>query len=174
MKEKDVRRVMIKYFESKNVDVVPQSGAGPDLHIKGRGVVEVKGTKYDFSRLVKQLVDYARKCPEVALALPFDGLDLEKIQQLTEIERLVEQIFRSVLKLYVVIPDNNVFYVKDYRTLGEARADMVVSIVRAMDWTNPLTTLDRAVQDIIDYSPTALLKRNILRIKDLYTTQIVI
>ncbi len=163
MKEETVRCVMIEYFRSKNVEAIPQRGAGPDLHIKGKGVVEMKGTKTDFHRLLRQLVDYAKKNANVGLALPFDGLDNKKIVQLLALEFLVSQYMESELKLYIVAyaPENDgSFLVRDCKDVGEVRAMMGLLSLEGLNPKDPSNTTGVAVESIIRYSPVEELKKN--------------
>jgi hypothetical protein len=81
MKEPIVRKVMIEYFKSKGVEVVlsPERASGPDLILpQQKEVVEVKGSDYNSPKMLKQIVDYVRKHRHVGLALPVEGLTLDR------------------------------------------------------------------------------------------------
>jgi len=161
LKEETVRQVMIKYFKSQNIEVIPQRGAGPDLHIKGKGVVEVKGSKYAFDRLLRQLADYATKYNEVALALPYDGLTLERIEQLHTLFFLTQRI-DSELTIYVIAPTpegNNSFYVQHFKRWDEVEVKMSATMrIWGLDLKQPASTIKNAVENLIKYSPIEMLK----------------
>jgi hypothetical protein len=156
MKEEIVRRVMIEYFKSRGWEVVPQKGAGPDLHIKERGIVEVKGTTFDFSRMLKQLVDYVKKYPEVRLALPFDGVNYEQAEQMNALATMIKEI-ETVFKLYVVAPaanQDNVFYVLECYDISQMLSLLSFGVGHhGFDVRKANDTIDKVVEDLINYSP---------------------
>lgn len=164
MKEDTVRKVMAKYFTSKGIKIIPQRGAGPDFHIEGEGkVVEVKGSKYDFERMLRQLWDYAFKFVDVSLALPYDGLTLKKAQQLVGLTYLVEDAKDIRMKAYVVAPDpeqNNVFYVRYHKYASTIYNEMGVggSLTLGLKPQNLDSTKDTAIENLIKYSPVETLK----------------
>src|SRR3990170_4735292 len=104
MEEKLVRVVMTKYFALKGIKVVFSRGSGPDLLIDGKAV-EVKGSRYDFDRMLRQLVDYACKYSDITLALPFDGLTLKQSLQLGSLAQMIEDARNIRLKVFVLAPD---------------------------------------------------------------------
>lgn len=175
MKEETMRLVMIKYFQSKSIEAIPQRGAGPDLHIKGKGVVEVKGSKYDFAKMLRQLADYAMKNPEVALALPYDGLNFDRVHQLTVLSFLIEQI-DSKFTLYVVAsaPEgNNFFYVQHFKTMNDVELKMGAYMQGwGLDPKHPTSTIKVAVENLIKYSPIEVLKNQICKDYDLTTSKV--
>jgi len=167
MKEETMRKVMIGYFKSKSIEVIPQRGAGPDLHMKGKGVVEVKGSKYDFAKMLRQLTDYAMKHSEVALALPYDGLTFERVSQLMMLSFLIDEI-DSKFTLYVVAsaPEgDNFFYVQHFKTMVDVKLKMEAYIqgMWGLDPKNPTPTIKVAVENLIKYSPIEVLKNEICR-----------
>lgn len=176
MREETMRLVMIKYFKFHSIDVIPQRGAGPDLHIKGKGVVEVKGSKYDFAKMLRQLIDYAMKHPEVTLALPYDGLTFERVQQLLMLSILIDKI-DSKFTLYVVAPapeGNNFFYVKHFKTMNEVELKMGAYMqgTWGLDPKHPTSTIKVAVENLIKYSPIEVLKKEICTDYDNTTSRI--
>lgn len=153
---------MIRYFASKGIKVVPSRGAGPDLLIDGKAV-EVKGSKYDFDRMLRQLLDYAYKYSDVALALPFDGLTIMKAHQLTALNGLIKEARNILLKVYVVAPDpsghNDVFYVREFEEPSAIWVMLAPSWHRlGLDLNNPDYTIGEAVENLIKYSPVNNLK----------------
>jgi len=101
MDEEKVRKVMIEYFKSKGMKPNPQRGAGPDILIDGMAV-ETKGSRYEFQRMLKQLVSYAYKYSEVSLALPVDGLTFERASQLEILCFYLMTAGRKGFDLYIV------------------------------------------------------------------------
>jgi len=165
MKEETVRRVMTKYYASKGIKVVPSRGAGPDLLINGRAV-EVKGSKYDFERMLKQLMDYAYKYSEVALALPFDGLNLKKAQQLTGLVLLIADARDIRLKVYLIAPHpkyENRFYVREFKQASIIPSCMTIPTPSALGlvYETPDSTKDKAVENLLKYSPVEVLRKNV-------------
>jgi hypothetical protein len=161
MKEETMRHVMINYFKSHRVEVIPQRGAGPDLHIKGERVVEVKGSRYDFAKMLRQLTDYAMKNAEVALALPYDGLTFERVHKLSALASLIEMI-GSKLALYLVAPapkDKDLFYVKLHKSVPAIFIVLGPDIVHlGLDPKDPTSTIGQAVENLISYTPSEFLK----------------
>ena len=164
MKERTMRRVMIKYFDSKGIKAIASRGAGPDILIDGKAV-EVKGSRYDFDRMLRQLVDYAYKYSDLALALPFDGLTLKKAQQLSNLVDLIKEARDIILKVYVVAPDalhSNLFYVRKC-TAMEVAAYMTVAhtLYWGLDPKDPDSTIREAIENLIKYSPVNRLKDSV-------------
>lgn len=166
MKEKTVRKIMVKYFSSKNISVIPSRGAGPDLFIDGKAVCEVKGSmgrKRDFDRMLRQLVDYAKKHAGVSLALPFDGLTLKRSHQLITLFDLIEDAKDIRLKMYLIAPDpseKHVFYVKEFLK-GIVVLDTYMTPNKprmGFNQDKPDSTIDQAVENLIEYSPEEELK----------------
>lgn len=174
MKEETVRSVMIEFFKSKTIEVIPQRGAGPDLHIKGKGVVEVKGTKTDFERLFRQIIDYAKKYNEVGLALAFDCLDNKRIERLYALEHVMNSYLESKLRLYLVFPtakDDKTFLVRDCRDTGEVRV-MMQPTAWGVDPQNLSQTLDKGVESLINYLPAKELDRRAALFGDHRVTEV--
>jgi hypothetical protein len=167
MKEETVRKVMRKYFASKDIKIIPQRGAGPDFHIEGEGkVVEVKGSKYDFERMLRQLWDYAFKFVDVSLALPYDGLTLRKTQQLIGLSRLIEDAKDIRLRVYMVAPDpeqNNVFYIREFKYVSLILNEMGVSgsLGLGLKTQNLDSTKDIAIENLVKYSPVEMLRETV-------------
>lgn len=156
MNEEVVRRVMIEYFKSRGWEVIPQKGPGPDLHLRDKGVAEVKGSKFKFADMLKQLVDYAKKNTEVRFALPFDALNYEQAGQVDALGTMINQI-ETVFKLCVVAPaanQDNAFYVIECYAISEILCMLSFSVHRhGFDVRNAKDTIDKVVEDLIDYSP---------------------
>ena len=165
MKEKTMRQVMIKYFASKGIKVIPSRGAGPDLIIDGKAV-EVKGSRIDFERMLKQLLDYAYKYSDLYLALPFDGLNLKRAEQLNALASLIEHARDIRLKVYVVAPDSshkNAFYVREYK-----KTAMVTVSLGPPNWSelgfhvdDPDSAIGGAVEKLTRYSPINQLRKDV-------------
>lgn len=175
MDEETTRKVMQKYFESKGLKPIPTRGAGPDFHLNGKAIEikgsKVKGNKNDFHRMLRQLVDYARKYIAVELALPFDGLNIEQAYQLNDLFHMIETAKDIRLKIYLVVKNptkENSFFVKEYK--------QPIIITANMDFRQPYPrptdfTLKEAVEKLINYSPTEELKNSILGL-DLDRTEV--
>jgi hypothetical protein len=166
MEEEEMRLIMIKYFAMKGIRAVPSKGqaSGPDFHIDGKAV-EVKGSTHDFTRMLKQLVDYARKYNAVELALPFDGLTLLQAAQLNGLYHLIKTVRKIRLKVYVVAPKSglirqNSFYVKEFEEPYGILTNMSTPTTSGLglDHKNPDSTLDKALENLINYSPANELK----------------
>lgn len=161
MKEKTVRKVMLKYFASKNIRVISSRGAGPDLFIDGKAVCEIKGSmgrKRDFDRMLRQLVDYSKKHAGVSLALPFDGLTLKRSLQLINLFDLIEYATDISLKMYIIAPDSSdkhVFYIKELlKGISILWTYMAPNMSRmGFNQDEPDSTIDQAVENLTEYSP---------------------
>jgi len=157
---------MTKYFASKSIKVIEQRGSGPDLLIDGKAI-EVKGSRYDFCRMLRQLVDYAYKYSDVAVALPFDGLTLEKAHQVHILAQMIEETRNIRLKVYIVAPDSaqkNQFYVREFKTASYVWTLMGIYSFSSLglDMKNPDLTIREAVENLIKYySPIKILKENV-------------
>lgn len=165
MKEKTVRLIMIKYFDSKGIKVRPSRGAGPDLTIDGKAV-EVKGSKIDFDRMLRQLLDYAYRFSDLALALPFDGLTLKRITQLRIFGDLIQEARKISLKVYMIAPhpeQKNLFYVYDSPDIGGIMAMMTTVPYSELGFSlkDPDSTIGNAVENLLKYSPVQNPKRYI-------------
>lgn len=168
MKEPIVRKVMVEYFKSKSIEVVhsQEKASGPDLILpQKKEVVEVKGSKYDFSKMLKQIVDYVKKWRQVGLALPFDGLTLEKAQIFYQLCNFIELVTENRLKLYVVVPEGkeqNVFYVKEF--LDARIISTVVSMqqVPYYDLAHSPNSLDKMIERISAFSRLDTLAQTII------------
>jgi len=166
MKEKTMRLVMTKYFASKGIKVIPQSGAGPDLLIDGKAV-EVKGSIFDFDRMLKQLIDYTFKYSDVALALPYDGLKiLKRANQLHGIALLIEEARDIRLKVYLVAPDTeheNLFYVREYKYASLIPTSMGIPhpLALGLKREDLDSTKDEALENLIKYSPVEQLRMEV-------------
>jgi len=178
MKEDTVRKVMRKYFASKNIKIIPQRGAGPDFHIEGEGkVVEVKGSKYDFERMLRQLWDYAFKFVDVSLALPYDGLTLKRAEQLTGLAQLIEEAKDIRLRVYLVAPKpqtDNAFYVREYKQAFFIATHMgiPIPIVLGFKRKNPDSTKDMAIENLVKYSPVETLGKQVCSLASDYVSVI--
>ena len=164
MEEKTVVRVMIKYFESKGLKAIRQKGAGVDLHIYGKTEkVEVKGSGLKFDRMLRQLLDYAYKHTNVSLALPFDGLTIKEAHQLRILNYLLIDAKRKGLKVYVIAPHPkrmNNFCVRELRDITEIYYAMgsPTMVKLGYNLNDPDSTIDKAVDNLIKYSPEDCLK----------------
>jgi len=156
MKEEVVRQVMRKYFASKSIKTIPSKGAGPDLLRDGKAV-EVKGSKYDFKRMLTQLKDYAYKFSEVSLVLPYDGLTLERIERLIIFNGLIKEARGISLKVYLLAPHSeqrNIFYVYDTPNVERIRAMMTAVPQPNIGFSlkDPHSTIGNAVENLLTYS----------------------
>ncbi len=167
MEENQVRLVMSKYWDSKGIKAIPSSprAAGPDFHIDGTAV-EVKGSSFDFPYLLKQLVDYARKSKGVQLALPFDGLTLERANQLYALHLLIKAARKIRLVVYLVAPHPSradSFYVKEVEepSLIPGWMSTPSPMSFGLDFEDADSTLDKAVENLIKWSPVRQLGRQV-------------
>lgn len=165
MEEKTVVRVMIQYFESKDIKVIRQRGAGADLFIDGKAV-EVKGSRFKFDRMLRQLLDYAYKHTDVSLALPFDCLTIKEAHQLDVFNGLIKDAKGKGLRVYVVAPHPkhvNEFCVREIKNLSHLVIVMgSPSMVElGYDLNAPDSTIGKAVDNLISYSPVDLLKEHV-------------
>jgi len=162
MKEETVRLIMIKYFESKIMKAIPQRGAGPDLLIDGKAV-EVKGSRFKFDRMLRQLLDYAYKYSDVSLALPFDGLTIQKAHKLSCFDEMIKHAKGKGLKVYIVAPhpkDTDLFCVREFRMIAEIWSVMGSpgKTELGYDFGDPDSAIVKAVENLIKYSPVERLK----------------
>jgi hypothetical protein len=164
MEEDLVRLVMSKYWESKGIRAVSSNprAAGPDFHIDGTAV-EVKGTNSDFPYMLKQLIDYARKSKGVQLALPFDALTLERANQLYALHLMIKATRKIRLVVYLVAPhpsQANSYYVREVEEPslipGWMNAPSPMSF--GFDYEKADSTLDKAVENLIKWSPVEQLR----------------
>lgn len=82
MKEDTVRAIVKVYLtEKERWKVEPTRGAGPDLLYRGK-IVETKGSKSDFNKAIRQMIEYGPKYQEIAVAFPIDALSCEKLAKL--------------------------------------------------------------------------------------------
>lgn len=163
MEEKTVVRVIIKYFESKGIKVIRQRGAGADLFIDGKAV-EVKGSRFKFDRMLRQLLDYAYKHTDVSLVLPFDGLTIKEAHQLDAFDKMIKDAKGKGLRVYVVAPHPermNEFCVRETRDVSYLYITMGLPsrVELGYDLNDPDSTIGKAVENLIRYSPVDSLKK---------------
>lgn len=80
-----MRKFLAKHFLKRREEFVEQKGAGPDFMKKGKAV-EVKGSKFDQKKALKQLTNYIYKHAGIEFALPIDALTPDLIYGLRAIE----------------------------------------------------------------------------------------
>lgn len=180
MKEQTVRKVMIKYFASKGIKIIHENihAAGPDFHIEGEGkVVEVKGSRYNFDRMLRQLWKYAFKFVDVSLALPYDGLTLKRAEQLSGLASLIEEATDFRLKVYLVAPKSqtdNTFFVGEFKDVYFIRGHMGTPTAYSLGLIreNLDSTKDTAIENLVKYSPVDELRRQVCNLLPRYLSVI--
>lgn len=119
MREDTAKRVMSAFFELKGIRAIPSRGAGPDFIVDGKAV-EVKGTKFDLERALKQCWDYAQKYIEVAVALPVDSFNLDRLWTFHNISRIIKKVRNFPLRFYLIAEsekEKDCYYVRKYEEL---------------------------------------------------------
>lgn len=116
--------------------------------------------------MLRQLVDYAYKYSNVALALLFDGLTLKEVAQLGRLAELIEEARDIRLKVYMVTPDpsqKNLFYVRDFNETSSVWAYMhpPSKAILKLDPKDPDSTIGKAVENLIKHSPLNQLKDSV-------------
>ena len=88
---------MAKYFQTKQIKVIPTRGAGPDfsyggkaIEIKGSGV---KGARFNLS--ISQYMKYAFKYSDLEIALPIDILNAENLIKLDLLCRIIWEVLHK-------------------------------------------------------------------------------
>lgn len=117
MREDTAKRVMSTFFKLKGIKAIPSRGAGPDFIVDGKAV-EVKGTKFDLERALKQCWDYAQKYIEVSIALPVDSFNLDRLWAFYRISKIIEKMRDFPLKFYLIAEsEKDCYYVREYKQL---------------------------------------------------------
>jgi len=119
MREDVAKRVMSTFFALKGMRAIPSKGAGPDFIVDGKAI-EVKGTKFDLERALKQCWDYAQKYIEVAISLPVDSFDLDHLWAFYNLSRIIEKVRNFPLKFYLIAEseeEQDCYYVREYKQL---------------------------------------------------------
>jgi hypothetical protein len=161
MLEDTAKKVMLTFFKLKGIRAVPSKGAGPDFIVEGKAV-EVKGTVFDLERALKQCWDYAQKYSGVAIALPTDSFDLDRLWAFMNLSDYIEKLRGFPLKFYLIAESEekkDCFYVREYKklwTLSTYGAGM-----RSMDGfveAEAESTIDKAIHNML--SPKRLLNED--------------
>jgi len=116
MREDTAKRVMSTFFKLKGIRAVPSKGAGPDFIVDGKAV-EVKGTKFDLERALRQCWDYAQKYIEVAIALPVDSFNLDHLWAFHNLTRIIDNVRGFPLKFYLIAEseeEKDCYYLREY------------------------------------------------------------
>jgi hypothetical protein len=161
MREDIARRVMSTYFKLKGVRAIPSRGAGPDFIVDGKAV-EVKGTKFDLERALKQCWDYAQKYIEVAIALPVDSFNLDRLWALYNLSRIIEEMRDFPLKFYLIAEseeEKDCYFVREYKELyGLNVYDSGMYAESGFEEKRAESTIDEAIRNML--SPKRLLVRD--------------
>ena len=97
-----MKEVVRKYVtEKEGWEVEPTRGAGPDLIYSGK-IVETKGSKSDFNKAVKQIMEYGPKYHEISVAFPIDTLTCEKIAKLDALSHVLSLKYKRNLKILLL------------------------------------------------------------------------
>ena len=158
MREDTSKQVMSAYFELKGIRAVPSKGAGPDFIVEGKAV-EVKGTKFDLERALKQCWDYAQKYIDVAIALPVDSFNLDRLWAFYNLSRIIKKVRDFPLKFYLIAEsekEKDRYYVREYKELYPF--SVYDSGMYAHDdfiETKPESTIESAIHNML--SPKRLL-----------------
>lgn len=161
MREDTARRVISTFFKLKGIRAIPSRGAGPDFIVDGKAV-EVKGTKFDLERALKQCWDYAQKYTEVAIALPVDSFDLNRLWAFYSISCIIEIMRDFPLKFYLIAEsevEKDCYYVREYKKLYSLTAYHAGMYARTGFRENRAeSTIDIAIRNML--SPKRLLVRS--------------
>lgn len=160
MLEDTAKQIMSAFFKLKGIRAVgPAKGAGPDFITDGKAV-EVKGTKFDLERALKQCWDYAQKYTEVAIALPIDSFDLDRLWAFTNISYYIKKVRGFPLKFYLIAEsEKDCFYVREYEQLYSLSTyDSGMSAKDGFKEKEAESTIDKAIRNML--SPKRLLNES--------------
>ena len=162
MREDIAKQVMSAYFELKGIRAVPSRGAGPDFIVDGKAV-EVKGTKFDLERALKQCWDYAQKYIAVAIALPVDSFNLDRLWAFQNLSRIIKDVRDFPLKFYLIAESEekeDCYYVREYKELHTWSVyDISMSARNGFTETKPESTIAKAIRNML--SPKRLLVQSL-------------
>jgi len=116
LEEKIVRKIMTKYFQTKQIKVIPTRGAGPDFSYGGKAI-EIKGSGVKgarFNLAISQYIKYAFKYSDLEIALPIDILNAENLIKLDLLCRIVWQVLTKNIKTYLVAEEEQQYFVKEF------------------------------------------------------------
>jgi len=98
----------------KGIRAVPSKGAGPDFIVDGKAV-EVKGTKFDLERALRQCWNYAQKYIDIAVALPVDCFNLNNLWVFSTLSEMIYDVRGFPLKFYLIAEseEKDCYYVRE-------------------------------------------------------------
>ncbi|MBA7674359.1 hypothetical protein ES703_82573 [subsurface metagenome] len=111
MIEKKVKEVFLIYLKNKGEYSRPRSihSRGADILIKGKAY-EIKGSDFDKTRAIKQLISYAFDYQRVNLVLPYDALNFTFLYQLEAIEKFLSHPTSCSIGAYLVTEKTDRIY----------------------------------------------------------------
>lgn len=110
--EKKVKEAFLIYLKNKGEYSRPRSihSRGADILIKGKAY-EIKGSDFNKTRAIKQLISYAFDYKRVSLVFPSEALNYSFIYKLKAIERFLSHPIDYSIELYLVTEKNDKIYV---------------------------------------------------------------
>lgn len=174
MKEDIVKEIVRKYVTQKEGwKVEPTRGAGPDLLYEGK-IVETKGSKSDFNKAIKQIVEYGPKYHEISVAFPTDTLTCEKLAKLDALSHVISLRHNRNLRILLLDEPEASSYALAVFYGGSLTYNAIQQIRELQIWTYPDTPAKekyyeaRRIGDI-NTLIRACLRRMIMDSSDLWT-----
>lgn len=147
MEETLVRSVIIKHLENQNEKFLVQSGSGPDINFPDGSVLELKGSVFDWRIALEQFIRYTYTHSALRIALPYDALDLYRLQALASFEAGLKYHPKPPIRMYIVGERaNNKFGVRLFPSVKDIR-QAVISRIESSLYHNPASNIEERINN---------------------------
>jgi hypothetical protein len=156
--EDTVKQLMTEYFKLKDIKATAQKGSGPDF-LEAGTAIEIKGSKSDFDRAMRQFIEYllSGKYKGLSVAFPHDFLDAGRLAKFMALGEIAERAMNQYVRTYILTDDKNFYYVKSFNYGREVWIAILENIIKQhyaerVDQYSELTK--KAKEDFKDFDQT--------------------
>ena len=147
LEETLVRSIIIKHLEKQGEKFLPQSGSGPDINFPDGSVLELKGSNFDWRIALEQFIRYAYTHSALKIALPYDALDLYRIQALTSFEAGLKSQMKPPIRVYLIGErGNNKFGIRLFPSVKDIR-QAALSRIESGLYHNPSSNIEERIDN---------------------------
>lgn len=156
--EDTVKQIMTEYFKLKDIKATAQKGSGPDF-LEAGTAIEIKGSKSDFDRAMRQFIEYllSGKYKGLSVAFPHDFLDAGRLAKFMALGEIAERAMSQYVRTYILTDDKYFYYVKSFNYGREVWIAILANIIKQhyttqVDQSSELTK--KAKEDFRDFDQT--------------------
>lgn len=94
--------------------------------------IEIKGSKSDFDRAMRQFIEYllSGKYKGLSVAFPHDFLDAGRLAKFMALGEIAERAMNQYVRTYILTDDKNFYYVKSFNYGREVWIAIVENIIK--------------------------------------------